>query len=442
MKKILCTILALVMILAAFTGCGAAESEATEAPEKAPAAEATNAPVEDSSEETVTLKFTTWRNMDEEIYNVLIEKFEAENPGIKVEFSANPDETTYVTTVKAGLQDGSGPDVFQLQPQNDFVTLAKAGVLMDLSDKDFMHNYIEGIEEVGRVDGSDYGFCQCVNLLCNLYDKDVFAEKGYEVPNSWDEFLTLLDKMEADGYTGVSYCGATVRTASFSEAPIMNEIMGAAEYKAFLEGIDSGEIVELSANEDFMRGMETMSQYNKQDVFIDNAFSIDYGQSISLFAQKQTPILTLGSWTFLTAEADMPGINVGLFPIPTIDGTDTIYSTPGQLTVINAATEHPEEAVKWLEFLADPENIAYYCSQAQASPTLQGVTAEFASAAIQQEMMDTKKVELLQIYNRTNTDLYAEHWTAMMENVMINGADPAEEVAKMEAVLKDLNLKG
>ena len=38
-----------------------------------------------------------------------------------------------------------------------------------------------------------------------IYRKSVFADKGYTVPKTWDEFKTLGDKMKADGLTPLAF---------------------------------------------------------------------------------------------------------------------------------------------------------------------------------------------------------------------------------------------
>ena len=38
-----------------------------------------------------------------------------------------------------------------------------------------------------------------------IYRKSVFTEKGYTVPKTWDEFMTLAKKMQADGLTPLAF---------------------------------------------------------------------------------------------------------------------------------------------------------------------------------------------------------------------------------------------
>ena len=38
-----------------------------------------------------------------------------------------------------------------------------------------------------------------------LYRKSLFAEKGYTVPKTWDEFVTLAKKIQADGLIPLAF---------------------------------------------------------------------------------------------------------------------------------------------------------------------------------------------------------------------------------------------
>lgn len=430
MKKLLSVLLVLAMILTVMTGCGSKTD---------PGQGAEDAQSQGTAEDPITITYSTFRAEDEAIFKELITKFETENPGIKVKFDTNPDTNTYYTSLKANLQAGEGPDVFDCHPMFDFVVFANEGMALDMSDMEFVKNYTDSAKDLTSVDGKVYGYSHGVNLICMLYDIDVFQEKGYEIPATWDDFVALTQQMKTDGFSGVAYCGATTRS-NWLQGAMFNEVMGGEAYKALLEGIDSGDVATLIDNEDFMLACETMSQYNKQNIFYENTFNIDFTQSISIFAQKKTPILTMGTWIYGSRENDLPGINFGIFPLPTLKGTDIAYAESGQISMINANSKQIDAAKKWVEFLATPENASIYISSSKYCPTINGVEANFDGAELLAAQME-KGVAILPIINRKNFEFYTDNWTAMLENIIINGKDPVEEVKAFESALKALDLK-
>ncbi|WP_343405207.1 extracellular solute-binding protein, partial [Caldilinea sp.] len=97
---------------------------------EAPAA----APAGDTGGETVTLEFTQWwePELPEGAFRALMDEFEAQNPGIKVELVSGPYSTTKEQVV-AGAAAGTMSDVVGLDGAwvSDFV---KQGSLASLTD--------------------------------------------------------------------------------------------------------------------------------------------------------------------------------------------------------------------------------------------------------------------------------------------------------------------
>ena len=84
--------------------------------------------------------------------------------------------------------------------------LARADSLIPLDtfiDEDRLSAaYTDDWIELGEVDGTLYGLWARADLKSLVwYRPDVFAEKGYEVPTTWDEMMSLSDRMAVEGTT-------------------------------------------------------------------------------------------------------------------------------------------------------------------------------------------------------------------------------------------------
>ena len=67
-------------------------------------------------------------------------------------------------------------------------------------------NFTEGFgQSVVGNDGKVYGIPVDYYPWAVFYRKDVFADKGYTVPKTWDEFMTLCGKMQTDGLTPIAF---------------------------------------------------------------------------------------------------------------------------------------------------------------------------------------------------------------------------------------------
>jgi multiple sugar transport system substrate-binding protein len=54
-------------------------------------------------------------------------------------------------------------------------------------------------------DGKVYGIPVDYYPWCVFYRKSLFSDKGYTVPNTWDDFTKLCDKMKTDGLTPIAF---------------------------------------------------------------------------------------------------------------------------------------------------------------------------------------------------------------------------------------------
>lgn len=150
------------------------------------------------SAQTVTV-MGTWGGQELEAFNKVLEPFEKAT-GIDVQFTGSRDLPTILTT---RIQAGNPPDLALLNP-GLLVEYAKEGELVDLSqvlDMQQMRNdYAPVWHDLGTVDGKLHALFISADLKSLVwFNPKNFAEKGYEIPQTWDEMLTLSRQIAADG---------------------------------------------------------------------------------------------------------------------------------------------------------------------------------------------------------------------------------------------------
>ena len=386
-----------------------------------------------------TITYASFRYEDEAIYKALIDKFQKENPKITVKWDTNQDTNAYYTALKANLQSGQGPDVFDVHPNTNFVAFAVDGVLADLSKLAFVKNYQEGPKAMTTIGGKVYGYNQDVNLICVIYNKDIFKKVGVAAPKNWADFVSITNKLKQAGYGGMAYIGGTVKAAWLTNA-IFCQVMGPADYKALQEGIDSGKIMTIKDNAKAMTALKTLAAYYAEKIFYDNSDTLQYPQSLALFAQKKAAQMMMGTWTFGTKATDYPDVDQGIFPVPTLASTDIAYAEGGQVACVNAASKSIDAAKKFVDFLAAPENSSIYIAKSKMTPTVKGVKADFSGIDMLNAQM-SKGVNVLPVAVTTNDTIWTPFWNAMAENILFKGADVNKEAAAFEAALVKSDLK-
>lgn len=451
--KIMSILLVMVMVLG-IAGCGTKDDGGDTTTEKP--AEKTEDKAEDKEEdkaedkeedkeeeaeamEPVTIRYLTFRSEDEGIFGQLIEKFQSENPHITVELETIADVNAYYQTLQANMMSGGTHDVFDIHPNTKYEEFINEGLVEDLSDLPFIDHLQDGSKAFLDFNGRIYGYQHAVNLICAIYNKDIYEKYGLGAPADWDQFVADIKTLKDNGEGGLAYIGGSVGTAWLDRA-ILNGTMGSNAYKEMMLGLDAGDVTELGSNEAWVTAVETMGAYNTEGIFHDNFVSTQYPQALTLFATGEVPVMMMGTWTFGTQEADYPGVNIGIFPMPNMANTGKYYAEGAQLSLVSSASENKDAAKAWVNFLATPENATIYINHAKMTPTLNGVEADYAGYELLTSAFE-QGVEVLPMFALVK----GEHYNGFINNVyvetMLNGMNPAEQIKIMDEALSGLDIK-
>lgn len=205
--RLLCAALALVLV-AGLTACGTtpASSPASPAPAQ-PASE--SAPDAPKKVEGVTLTFAAsqnWVNRDTNIDDTLNKKFEEET-GIKIDMQVIPDDQ-YVNVLKTKMGTGEVPDIFMVSGGVGAQKFMPEKYFADLSNEPWVSRYQEYAKQGTTIDGKIMGLMTWnVDGWGVLYNKDIYAENGLNVPTTFEEFSKNCDTLLAKGITPVYESG-------------------------------------------------------------------------------------------------------------------------------------------------------------------------------------------------------------------------------------------
>jgi len=143
----------------------------------------------------------TWSGEELQAFKKTIEIFE-EKTGIDVtvESVGRDIATVLVTRVEAG----NPPDVAAIPNPGQMQEFVKDGALVSL-DKAIVENHPTAFVDLATVDDELYGVFLSADLKSLVwYNPKTFEEKGYEVPETWNELTELSDTIVEDG--GTPWC--------------------------------------------------------------------------------------------------------------------------------------------------------------------------------------------------------------------------------------------
>jgi multiple sugar transport system substrate-binding protein len=146
-----------------------------------------------SAASPVTIRFITLGGVQNDIMDEMVETFEAENPGIRVEWENWPymdAYNKYVTITKGGNPPDCGYTFDIMLPE-----FVERGVLVPVEDyisEDLKNDYYEAILERSKYDGKLWALPAWFSTNLITYRKDILDAQGLKVPTTPEESLELV----------------------------------------------------------------------------------------------------------------------------------------------------------------------------------------------------------------------------------------------------------
>lgn len=268
----------------------------------------------------------------------IIAAFEAENPGITIDYDTAP-FGDYFTLLQSDIISGDAPDVFEVNYEN-FVTYAATGSLLDISP------YISGDApyypralEAFAYDGVQYGLPETFSTVLLYYNKDLFDQAGVEYPTTewtWDDARAAAEAIGALGddiwglYQPTQFWEFYKKAAQNGECQFFNE----DQTESLLNSeacVDTLEMMVSLINDGIIPTQAQLSGISDSELFHDGKIGM----------------WVTGIWMFGALESSEANWDVQLEPM--INQHAHHFFSNG--VVVSADTDVPEAAAKWAEFL-------------------------------------------------------------------------------------------
>lgn len=143
----------------------------------------------------------------------LVEKFNSENPNIKVTYQSTPWANWYQTFANA-IAAGSPPDIstgagyqaFQFTDSDEILPIDD--VIEDLKKAGKLDDFVPGSVEALKYNGHYVALPWMIDIRVPWYRKDLFEKAGITtLPKTWDELRASLKKVSGNGNYGLALPG-------------------------------------------------------------------------------------------------------------------------------------------------------------------------------------------------------------------------------------------
>jgi len=364
-KKLLSLFATVVMLAAIVAGC---------APVAGPAAPAEEAAGE-AAGETITLEFTQWwePELPEGSFRALMDEFEAQNPGVKVELISGPYSTTREQVV-AGAAAGTMSDVVGLDGAwvSDFV---KQGSLASLTDLMSQEGYDDSqLAAQIQLNGATY-MIPVVNFVYPVFvNLDLLAAAGVENPPATrSEFAAAAQQLTE---SGENVYGWVLPLSLEQPNGIQNDVMswawasGGSMMKDGLPDVTNDQV--RSASE-FIKGLWDAG------VIAPGSFSMREQDKVEEFTNGRVGMMISSLAHINMLRERNPDLNFAITALPAEDGYDGKRGLPYASWGIGVSANSPHQAEAWklVEYLMSAEVNSKLSSIANAFPGNVNSTPDF-----------------------------------------------------------------
>lgn len=300
-------------------------------------------------------------------FEQLEEKFNATHDDIYLKIESPNDA---MTILKTQFIREDYPDIIGIGGDINYSYFLDSELLMDISDLELLDEvkeaYLEADEELEFVPTEGvYALPYMANAAGVLYNKDIFEEHGWEIPNTWDEFIQLLKDIQAAGvqplvfgYKDTWTCLAPWNALAIDLAP-----------SDLCSQVNAGEATFADNYREIAEKQRELLDYTDTDVF---AYS--YNDACTSFARGQSAMYVIGSYAVPQIKSVNPDMNIDSFVLPGSNDPEENYLNSGndlQFSIMSTC-ENKEAAYEVLRFFYEDENIQTYIDDQSAVPCKKG----------------------------------------------------------------------
>ena len=262
------------------------------------------------------------------------------------------------------------PDIIGIGGDINYSYYVDADILADVSDypglSDIKQSYVDILEalEITPKDGT-YGVPYVANAAGILYNKDMFEEHGWQIPESWDELIDLCQEIQSEGILPFYFGFRDTWTCLAPWNSLAVDLAPADTCKQ----VNAGETTFSDEYRETAEKCMELVSYGP-----DDPFAYGYNDACTAFANGESAMYPIGSYAVPQILSVNPDMNIDSFVTPGNDDAskNTLNSGVDLMFAVTAACKNKDAAYEVLDFLLEDENIQDYIDDQNAVPCKEG----------------------------------------------------------------------
>lgn len=250
------------------------------------------------------------------------------------------------------------PDIIGIGGDSNYSNFLDADLFLDISELEELEqvkkSYLQMDKELEFVpqEGA-YALPYAANAAGVLYNKEMFQKYGWEIPETWEEFMTLCNEIQSCGIQPLYFGFKDTWTCL---APWNALAVGLAD-SDICSQVNREETTFKEAYRETAEKIKALLPYAEE-----NPYAYSYNDACTAFARGESAMYPIGSYAIPQIKSVNPDMKIDSFVFPANDSEEENVLNSGidlQFCVMKN-TEQKEAVYEVLRFLYEDEVIQIY----------------------------------------------------------------------------------
>lgn len=312
-------------------------------------------------------------------FKTVEEEFNATHDDIHLTINSPNDA---MTILKTRFIREDYPDIIGIGGDINYSYFVDAEILADVTDYEGLKNINPGYLDIAEAleliptDGT-YIVPYVANAAGVLYNRDMFAEHGWQIPQTWEELQQLCDTIQAEGILPFYFGFKDTWTCLAPWNAMAVELAPADTAKQ----VNRGQTTFTEQYRELAEKYLQLLPYGPAD-----PFAYGYNDACTAFARGESAMFPIGSYATPQILSVNPDLNIDSFVMPAGSAAEdrTLNSGIDLGFCVTADCPNKEAAYEVLDFLLADENLQKYIDAQNAVPCKKG---EFKLASMLDGML-------------------------------------------------------
>lgn len=295
------------------------------------------------------------------------ERFNASHSDIHLTIES-PNEA--MTILKTRLIREDYPDIVGIGGDINYSNFLDAGLFMDVSDfegvSDIKQVYLDMEKELEFIPQEGvYALPYAANCAGILYNRDIFEKHGWEIPQTWSEFIALCEEIKSAGIQPLYFGYKDTWTCL---AP-WNALAVGLSPSDTCANVNAGKTTFTVEYREVAEKIKILLDYGEP-----NPYAYSYNDACTAFARGEAAMFPIGSYAVPQIIQTNPNINIDSFTFPSNENeADNVLNSGVDLQFcVMKNCENKEAVYEVLRFLYEDETIQIYLDDQNAVPCKEG----------------------------------------------------------------------